>query len=551
MKKIIIFFLIAILFSCANQMPPSGGPIDTIPPEVIEFYPANGTVNFNEKIISITFSEYVEHQSAQEAIFISPNIDGQIEYNWSGKTLEIEFENELKKNTTYTVSVGTEVKDINNRNRMVNALLFSFSTGNKIDTYTLDGKIFGQSPENCIVFAYKNPPDTLNLLKQKPDFISQAGKDGNYFFSGLGKGEYRIFAFEDKFKDLLYNIEQDRYAVSYEEKYTLNEKDTAIHNVNFYMSVEDTTAPIITEVVMTDQNHFLVKFNEQLSHVGNSLFYIFDSTNQKRTDIRAIYKGKRKENELLMVIQDTLKKGENYFWAKNLRDKSGNVTNEDKLKFEINSKKDTLKPQILKAVTTYKEDVLNPFDPIITVLFNDAVKFNKAITNCSIRDKKNRFINFNTEKIDDASFKLILNGRLNYNDEIKLTVLAKGVEDLNKNEMDSTFTKIFKVENPINFSGLSGKIDTSYSKSSGEIFLILKNLKTGLIYRKKIINLNFSFENILPGKYFLWGFRDKNKNGIFDYGRIKPFKTSEYFCFQPDTLFLKARWPLGDLIFKF
>ena len=52
----IIFILITMiaifLVECANQLPPDGGEVDTIPPEIIEVYPADGTVNFSDDYLN-------------------------------------------------------------------------------------------------------------------------------------------------------------------------------------------------------------------------------------------------------------------------------------------------------------------------------------------------------------------------------------------------------------------------------------------------------------------------------------------------------------------
>src|SRR5690606_15735372 len=126
----LVFFFIA---SCANQLPPGGSEVDRIPPKIVEVFPADGTTNFDEDYFEIGFSEYVDKRSVQDAIFISPAIEGEIEYDWSGKYLRVNFSQKLKDNTTYVVTIGTDVADLNNKNRMSEAFIFTFSTGNEID----------------------------------------------------------------------------------------------------------------------------------------------------------------------------------------------------------------------------------------------------------------------------------------------------------------------------------------------------------------------------------------------------------------------------------
>ena len=60
------------LLRCANQLPPSGGDVDKIPPRIIEVYPPDGTINYSENFFELDFSEYVDKRSVRDAIFISP-----------------------------------------------------------------------------------------------------------------------------------------------------------------------------------------------------------------------------------------------------------------------------------------------------------------------------------------------------------------------------------------------------------------------------------------------------------------------------------------------
>ncbi|NNL22387.1 MAG: Ig-like domain-containing protein, partial [Ignavibacteriaceae bacterium] len=103
-----VCLLSIFLIRCANQLPPTGGDVDRIPPEIEEVYPPNGTTNYDEDYFEIEFSEYVDKRSVQDAIFISPYIDGALDFDWTSTTVEVTFPNELRKNITYTVTIGTD-----------------------------------------------------------------------------------------------------------------------------------------------------------------------------------------------------------------------------------------------------------------------------------------------------------------------------------------------------------------------------------------------------------------------------------------------------------
>ncbi|MBS3944425.1 MAG: hypothetical protein KGZ42_02930, partial [Melioribacter sp.] len=61
----------------------------------------------------------------------------------------------------------------------------------------------------------------------------------------------------------------------------------------------------------------------------------------------------------------------------------------------------------------------------------------------------------------------------------------------------------------------------------------------------------FNLTKILPGKYLLSSFIDKNKNIKYDAGSVKPLVYAEKFTFYPDTLNLRARWPIVDVSIEY
>ena len=142
MRTIPCLIFVLIIIGCATQVPPSGGPLDTTPPEIVKTYPENGTVNFKGNYVEVEFSEYVDKRSVQDAIYISPYIQGEIQYKWSGRKLKLVFPEKLKDSTTYVITFGTEIKDLNAGNKMKESFTLAFSTGSAIDSGSIEGKIF-------------------------------------------------------------------------------------------------------------------------------------------------------------------------------------------------------------------------------------------------------------------------------------------------------------------------------------------------------------------------------------------------------------------------
>jgi hypothetical protein len=65
------------------------------------------------------------------------------------------------------------------------------------------------------------------------------------------------------------------------------------------------------------------------------------------------------------------------------------------------------------------------------------------------------------------------------------------------------------------------------------------------------INSGFDFDRIIPGEYLIWAYEDKDTSGKYSSGKVNPFEFSEFFNYYPDTLNLRARWPVGDIFIDF
>ncbi len=220
MKKIlntypVFVFFVFFVFGCANQLPPSGGEDDLIPPKVLKISPKSNTLNFKDNIVSIEFNEYVERRSMKDALFISPKPMGELNFNWSGTKVEIEFPKGLLKNTTYSFVIGKGLKDIHG-NTLTAPIQFSFSTGSSIDNGKINGKVFSSKSDNLMIFAYlnNNANDSLiNPEKKFPDYFTQVDEKSRFFFYHLPKGKFRLFALKDNNRNFLFDVGADEISV--------------------------------------------------------------------------------------------------------------------------------------------------------------------------------------------------------------------------------------------------------------------------------------------------------------------------------------------------
>ncbi|MGE5431240.1 MAG: Ig-like domain-containing protein [Syntrophomonadaceae bacterium] len=558
-RKILRLLILSViplyLAGCANQLAPGGGPVDRTPPEVLSVYPENGTTDFKDGYFEINFSEYVDRRSAQDAIFISPAVDGQLEYDWSGKTLKVNFPEKLKDSITYVVTLGTDLVDLNNRNRMAQAFSFSFATGDKIDRGVVEGKVYTGDPSGVMVYAYPVTGQEVNPSKEKPKYISQAGKNGSYKLLGMAPGTYRIFAIKDDFRDFIYNEGEDLYGAPYRD-INISKKDSLFSNLNYFLAKEDTAKPRLVSAAMTDRFHALAGFGEEIDStiINPDNFFLYDSTTQK--EIRPLYafKGRAKANEIVLALKESPGDQDNiYLFAKRITDKNGNTTKDDFVRLTVSTKPDTSAPKLLQTKPAPASGGVETSKPEFSFYFDDGFDSLQAIKGISAFDRLGTRIPVQVRFLDNASFKVKipaeLKPMLNYSVKIDL----KQIVDAAGNRTDSVYTYAFTTSSGMDFTGVSGTVKPDSTMKNSRLVVVLQGVDNEKpVYKKHLgKKKDFNFNKVAPGKYQIWSFDDKDSTGVYNMGKPYPFKASDRFTFYPDTLNLRARWPVEDVTVDF
>lgn len=283
-SKLIIISLAC--FSCANQLPPSGGQDDSVPPKIISVYPKANTVNFKDNKIILKFDEYIDRRSFEESFFISPSPEGEINFDWSGKEVEINFSKKLSRNKTYVITIGKDMKDVRNNNKIETPVTFAFSTGSKIDKGNISGKVFSDNYERVKILFYKSEGksgEQLNPEKSAPDFITQASSDGTYKLTNLPAGNYRIFAISDEERNNLFDSGVDKIAVP-QTDYTLLSDTSSVRNANFLLMNPDISknGPDFIKLLKPDKSNFIYSnISEKETGVPRDYkFYFYFKDNQ-------------------------------------------------------------------------------------------------------------------------------------------------------------------------------------------------------------------------------------------------------------------------------
>jgi hypothetical protein len=70
MRRFWLFLFFVV--SCANPIPPTGGPRDLDPPVLLATHTDNKSLNYNEPEISLEFNEYIKEENLLTQLMITP-----------------------------------------------------------------------------------------------------------------------------------------------------------------------------------------------------------------------------------------------------------------------------------------------------------------------------------------------------------------------------------------------------------------------------------------------------------------------------------------------
>ncbi len=293
-KRYLVNFSILVLIaayclhtsSCANTSgAPTGGPKDSIPPVIIAAIPDTNSRNVPtvKTQIVLTFNEYVQLKEANKNIFLSPPQQKAPKTKIKGKSVVITFPEDLDINRTYALNFGSSLAD-NNEGNPIENYVYSFSTGNTLDSMLISGTILDNETllpvKGVSVALYEQPTDSC-MMNSLPSAISRSDDWGYFCVRNLKPVPYAIYAFKDEIANHKYDsgTEMVGFLDSMETPTTVmhpglpqmgmySMKDTVEclarpSEYTIYMFKERTTLQYITNYKMFSKRGAYIKFNSQ------------------------------------------------------------------------------------------------------------------------------------------------------------------------------------------------------------------------------------------------------------------------------------------------
>ena len=168
-----------------------------------------------QKKIQITFDEYIVLDNVNQELIVSPPMVELPEVKLRKKTLIIEFEEELKENTTYTFNFGNAIKDLHEGNKLQN-FEYVFSTGDILDSLSVKGTLryaetLKKPEESFSIMLYSDLRDSVPLT-EIPMYVGRSDDSGVFSVNNLRPDEYKVFALKDGNNNFLFDLPSEEIA---------------------------------------------------------------------------------------------------------------------------------------------------------------------------------------------------------------------------------------------------------------------------------------------------------------------------------------------------
>ena len=529
MRKILFTILsLAIISGCAKRGNPTGGPIDSLPPVLVNANPKLNTTNFDSEEIRLTFDEFVKLDKVQDQLIISPPLEKNAyeikPLTGVTKKVFLKFIDSLDVNTTYTINFGNSIKD-NNEGNPLTFFNYTFSTGETIDSLYVKGNISDayniETDEYVSIHLYRIDStlnDSIIYIKQ-PTYVSNSLDSTSYIFQNLKEGKYHIIAMKDVDNNYFFDPFYDK--IGFIDSLITLPKDSII---DFKLFKEETE-------LIWDRPHFI-----NSEKIG---FGYYGKLDLKKIEINSVIPDSIDYTYTKEEMSDTI-----YLWLSN--------NSFDSLNFNL-IEKDTTKLSTIKFDRKRDTliDSLNVSAKTVNVIhLKESFKLSSNIpikkiedSLISVRDIDSILVPF-VSSVNDNLDEIDIKFEVSPSDNYRILILPNAIKDI-KGVTNDTLQFNLTSQSLEDYGNIYLDVIRN-TQSKFILHLINQNGDIVREYDNVDQNITYNFEYIRPGEYSFRLIEDLNKNNIWDTGnylqRVKP----EPVYYFPSELEVRANWDLNE-----
>ena len=519
-------------------MSPPGGKKDETPPELINTIPDNKATNYDGNTVELFFSEYIEETTVEDAISILPALKYEPDIIYKGKKIVIRFNDSLQQNQTYIIAINRNLSD-ERKVKLSQGIQFAFSTGNEIDNGSISGKIYNSNQSSVQLWKIQDELDSIHFFNRIPDYSIDASNNGDYQFSYLASGNYRLAALDHAFSGMPIIPKKMLYGLHWRHSIKLKNQEN-VKGVNVFLPSETNSIKMV-QAEWIEGSWGSITFSKPIDNYhGNMPIDIFY---EDSTKAEVDFFQDPNDNKKLNFILDRLTHEHILIEVNDSKHHKNGSFEFAKIRINMDTYVDTmnvsLTPQLNNEVLQIDEHRIVP----LKIIFSSLIDIENSNTNFPIiQDSTN--IQYTAEWEDPLSIKLI--PKLNWipNKLYNINIYRDSVVPYYKKFLeDSVLTLSFKTSDYQQYGSLIINLENNSFKK-----LKIEAKKIG---KEKIVvenSLNFSnqfrLNHMLEGRYLLMFFQDINDDNKISPGNLNPYRPSEWFYFYPDTINIRANWDM-------
>ena len=548
-KPPLCLLITLLLIGCADPRPPTGGPRDQIPPTLETATPEAGAVNVTAEAVRLVFSEYVDQASFTRAFSINPAPEGQLRFKWSKRRVEVRFPEALRQNTTYVLTLDTDLRDVHGV-ALKRPLTVAFSTGPVINKGRLAGQVLdavqGAGLAGFDVLAYATPDSTaLDSLPQTPAYRTQTDNNGLFQFEYLSEQPYFVIALQDRNRNRRPDP-TEAFAVPPRPAIVAAADTTqAGAPPRWLVTRLDTLAPTLQRVRAPSSRRLVLRFSEaiQLTSLAPEGWLLEDSLAARPVAIQAVYRFPDDPLQVYLLTDSLAATPHGLRPAPTVTDSSGNAVLPDTLRFTPSTTPDTLQLRFLgflpdKGAAT--ADHVLPPAVLPGVRFNQPVASARLSEIVAVQDTSGQSISFEATTPDGTAYRLHLSPALQPGQVVEVRVDGRPLGGV-----DTVYTRVFQRISDRDLGSLSGLV--AAEDTSGALVVELYATDDPAAPRPYATTQPdttgaFSFPDLIEGAYQFRAFVDRNGNGRWDGGQILPFRAAEPVVWTTEALTARPRW---------
>ncbi len=518
-----------VAWQCAAIAPPSGGPKDSTPPELLSATPPSGTVRLLEQVIKLTFSEYMDEKSFMDGIRIAPVLDDDPLIKFKGDHVIVTFPDGVKNDMTVVLTLSRSIKDEHGV-ELAKPVQLAYSTGDEIDSGVISGKVYASQPAAVYLF---NDDDSDTLLLSKPNYISETEDNGVFEFNYLSSGKYKIMAVERGVAGFQLDQKRMSYGVPF---FTGVELDSIFSAVRIRLFKEKEPLRLLSGE-WKDWNWGQLHFNNELVE-GMAIQGLkiggqeMDWFNHPEND-----------KAIIVTVSDTIQSQKEKISFKKILIDQTVLLDSSAINVSIPVESDT---NYLSLVTPAAKVTITPDQsgpPIVLVFPRPLSDLLINNLNIDLMIDDTNTVEFSYKVESPMNISVIPQNGWEPKQSYQLNLFRHETNNIKETFKDSITTVKIETTRPRGYGGFSGSV-AGYE--SGNLITKIISVENNEWNFKSVVNSEgrFEYKDIPESAYIFSVFDDRDQDTEYSHGKAYPYEPSEWFYVLPDTIEIRTNWDI-------